>query len=122
MGEVKWRQRSRVKWLKAGDRNCNFFHAKASLWRRRNLISWLEDSEDRKLDSIQDIGNCAVNYFPQLFQFSEPAEEAVDETLAGVDRWVSGSMNKTLSLDFTASELFTVFKFLCRSKATGPGR
>lgn len=40
--ELMWRQHSRIEWLAAGDRNCHFFHMRASLRRRKNFIKALQ--------------------------------------------------------------------------------
>ncbi|KAK3204446.1 hypothetical protein Dsin_018492 [Dipteronia sinensis] len=39
--ERYWRQRSRIEWLKCGDRNTRFFHMKASVRQARNKIKGL---------------------------------------------------------------------------------
>ena len=39
--EVMWRQRSRVQWLSSGDRNTTFFHLRASIRRKKDIIKAL---------------------------------------------------------------------------------
>ncbi|KAI9094500.1 hypothetical protein K1719_026725 [Acacia pycnantha] len=38
--EVYWWQRSRISWLKCGDKNTNFFHINVIQRRQRNKLSW----------------------------------------------------------------------------------
>lgn len=41
--EIFWRQRSRITWIKEGDRNNKFFHATTLNRRRKNNISAIRD-------------------------------------------------------------------------------
>ncbi|KAL0011082.1 hypothetical protein SO802_006190 [Lithocarpus litseifolius] len=47
--ETMWNQRSRAGWLRSGDRNTQFFHAKASNRRQRNTIEGLVDANGKDL-------------------------------------------------------------------------
>lgn len=65
--EVFWRQRSRINWLKEGDRNTKFFHKVASDRKFHNQIkglmidsNWVEDREVIKLE--------IPNYFAHLYK------------------------------------------------------
>ena len=39
--EILWRQRSRIEWLTSGDKNTRFFHLRASIRRKKNMIKAL---------------------------------------------------------------------------------
>ena len=39
--EIMWRQRARIDWLASGDQNTKFFHMRASLRRKKNMIKAL---------------------------------------------------------------------------------
>ena len=43
MEEISWRQKSRVLWLREGDRNTKFFHRMANLHRKYNHLSFVVD-------------------------------------------------------------------------------
>jgi hypothetical protein len=61
--EMMWMQRSRVDWLKEGDRNTKFFHSKA-IWRaRKNKIKRLCDDEGGWHDNHDAMGRVATTYF-----------------------------------------------------------
>ena len=60
--EIKWRQRSRVKWLMDGDRDSKFFHSFASFRNRTNKIVILMDG-DRRLEDKTSIFDNIIQFF-----------------------------------------------------------
>ena len=61
--EMMWMQRSRIAWIREGDRNTNFFHNKA-VWRaRKNKVKQIID-EDGVMHTEQEVmGQIVNNYF-----------------------------------------------------------
>lgn len=65
--EMLWLQRSRIDWLKEGDRNTKFFHSKA-VWRaKKNKISKLRDSEGTVHSSTNVLEQMSTDYFKEIF-------------------------------------------------------
>lgn len=72
--ESYWRQRSREKWLKEGDRNTKFFQASLKSTRVKNSLQFLLDENGR--EQYHDLDKCevALRYFIDLFKSSNPEE------------------------------------------------
>lgn len=58
--EEYWRQRSRLLWLKLGDRNTGYFHAVSKNRRRANNLSVLEKSNGEMVYKEEDITKVIV--------------------------------------------------------------
>ena len=66
--EIYWAQQSRINWLKHGDRNTKFFHAKASQRRRKNFIKGIRNSQGQWVENLEEVVQVASDYFDNLFQ------------------------------------------------------
>jgi exonuclease III len=61
--ETLWRQKSRIRWLKEGERNTKFFHRTTIARRSHNKILKIRDQDGIERESHQDIENTLVNHF-----------------------------------------------------------
>lgn len=92
--EIYWRQRSRVCWLKDGDRNTAFFHKKASNRRARNRISSLQDENGVRQSHPDSIQKKILDYFEKIFCSEGLNTEALNMIIAAMDVRVTPSMNE----------------------------
>lgn len=92
--EILERQRSRVDWLREGDRNTKFFHARAAARRRANKISSLLRDDGSSCDSQGEIKGMVLEFYDKLFT-SEPCD-MIDVVLDSIPRKVSSEMNSDL--------------------------
>ncbi|XP_058205582.1 uncharacterized protein LOC131319373 [Rhododendron vialii] len=65
--ESMWRQKSRIKWLKLGDKNTKFFQVMANNRFRRNMVGAIK-ANGRMLDSPREIKGAAMEYFSNNFK------------------------------------------------------
>lgn len=65
--EMLWLQRSRVSWLKEGDRNTKFFHQKARWWARKNHIKKLKREDGTWCSDQGEVRGMAASYFSNMF-------------------------------------------------------
>lgn len=65
--EAYWRQRSRLLWLRLGDRNSGVFHAASKKRKRINALSLIEDIDGNPVYQEGEIAQVIVSYFQALF-------------------------------------------------------
>ncbi|KAF7843734.1 reverse transcriptase [Senna tora] len=116
--EIMWRQRSRVSWLKEGDRNTKFFHNSASKRRRKNTIKRLTDRAGEWKEELDDMREIAVEYFKEIFTSSKP--ENYDDVIVHVLRKISDYLMHSLDENFTMEEVKEACFMMYPTKAPGP--
>ena len=116
--EVMWRQRSRISWLKHGDKNTSFFHTKALSRYHRNTIQGVLDESGCWQNEEEGIGNTFEEYYANLFLMSHL--EVSEELLHSIHRKVSDPMNAILTRNFQASEVESALKHMFPTSAPGP--
>lgn len=116
--EIAWKQRSRVDWLRDGDKNTRYFHSRASQRRRKNHIAGVEDETGLWIGEDQGMEICFINYFQQLFSISAPTN--IDEVLEAMSPVVTNNMNTSLLREVSFVEIKEVVFQLGAWKASGP--
>nr|CAD1829771.1 unnamed protein product [Ananas comosus var. bracteatus] len=114
--EIKWKQRSRVQWLKVGDANTKFFHQQASARRSKNFISRLSTGSSTFTSPDQIAGHLLSFFRNQLGVQLNPS---VDINLHAIyaDQQIDLSSLHAL---FTVSEVKTAVFSSAPEKAPGP--
>ena len=116
--EIYSAQRSRISWLKHGDKNTKFFHSKASQRKWRNYIQSIKNADDVWVEEEDDIAGVVVEYFENLFKAGTC--ERVEECLNTVTPKITPNMQNILSSTFSADEVKTALFQMGPPKAPGP--
>lgn len=101
--EIYWRQKSRAIWLKEGNRNTKYFHAKTKKRRARNRIIKLKNSMGQLVETEDEIEQVAVEYFSNLFETSNPS--SYEESIRCIAEKVTGEMNAAVTAPVSDTEI-----------------
>ncbi|KAL0378863.1 UNVERIFIED_CONTAM: LINE-1 retrotransposable element O protein [Sesamum radiatum] len=118
--EMMWKQRGKVQWLREGDLNTAFFHAKASARQRKNTISHLRRQDGSWSSSAAEVQNIITSYFHGLFTSTRPSDADIEAAIEGLTTRVSTEMNSQLLLPFTADEVKNALFQMYPYKSPGP--
>jgi len=64
--EVLWKQKSRVRWLKEGERNTKFFHYTTIQRRMNTTITHIQNRQGERVEDYADIEQELLIYFKQV--------------------------------------------------------
>eukprot|EP00253_Pinus_taeda_P012157 PITA_12157 len=118
--EVLWRQKSRIRWLKEGEKNTKFFHRTTVQRRMHNQISQVINAQGDKLETQEDIEKEFLHYFKEMSQ--EPnlnRDEAINNITRNIPRLVSEEQNSLLLKPIRVQEVESAAKSLKAGKAPG---
>ncbi|KAK3212813.1 hypothetical protein Dsin_017519 [Dipteronia sinensis] len=118
--EMYWKQRSRVDWLKGGDKNSKFFHFRATARRSRNLIEGLFDERGIWREGSVEVEKVVTKYFSGLFTAGVAYSEDVDTVLNSLQPRLSPQSCNFLDTPFTLEEIWRAVFDMAPSKAPGP--
>jgi len=116
--ETMERQRSRLDWLRDGDRNTVMFQAKSQARAKRNKITSLKKADGGLATKPEDIEVVATEYYKQLFSVQEQLEP--DLVVEHVPARVTEAMNDRLTRPYTTDEVERALRLMKPNKAPGP--
>ncbi|KAF7127011.1 hypothetical protein RHSIM_Rhsim11G0149500 [Rhododendron simsii] len=116
--EMYQHQRSRLKWIKYGDKNTSFFHATVNQRRQRNQISKIKDNMGIWLTEERDINEHLNSHFSSLFKSS--GQRDFRPILQNVEVCITDGMNRTLTRAVTDLEIKDAVFQMGALKAPGP--
>jgi len=121
--EVFWKQKSRVQWIKEGDRNTSFFHLSAMKHRKANSISKLCLENGNIIIEDTEIGDQAVLFFQNLLsdQGSNAGNGRVmDQFIDKIPCLITKEDNSKMLKPISEEEVHVVLFSMGPFKAPGP--
>ena len=119
--EILWRQKSKVDWLRQGERNTKFFHQEMIQRRQRNRIFSIKDEARTRVTQHEEIEQVLVKHFKELL--TEPnvdRGEAIERICKEIWSRFTREKNQALMRAATLEEVEEVVKGMKKNKAPGP--
>ena len=92
--EKFWGQRSRLKWLKWGDKNSKFFHATTVQRRERNKIQRLKLNDEVWKEGQEDVTQAILDHFNEVYMSN--GVQGLEECTRSIPKLMTEEMNGEL--------------------------
>eukprot|EP00253_Pinus_taeda_P013029 PITA_13029 len=119
--EILWRQKSRIKWLREGERNTKFFHQAMIKHRQSNRILSIKDRNGNRVMEQAEIEQVLIEHHKEILK--EPQTDrtqAIQEICSAIPCLVSEDQNKALMRAATLEEIEETVKAMKKGTAPGP--
>lgn len=116
--EKYWHQRSRINWMKYGDKNTRFFHQSTLQRRRRNKVATLKQDDGSWVEDEETIMDRFFEFYKSLY--TSVGERDMGAVLDIVPKLVSDEMNEVLEMEVDEKEIMSAVYELGALKAPGP--
>eukprot|EP00253_Pinus_taeda_P009011 PITA_09011 len=119
--EILWRKKSRIKWLREGERNTKFFHQAMIKHRQRNRILCIKEKNGNRVVEQAEIEQVLIDHHKEIL--SEPQADrihAIQEIFSPIPRLFTDDQNKALIRAATLEEIEETMKAMKKGTAPGP--
>ncbi|XP_038990688.1 uncharacterized protein LOC120113688 [Hibiscus syriacus] len=99
-----FRQKTKVQWIKDGDKCTKFFHSAIAKKHKRKTIRQLIDDQGNRLENFDDISSEVIKFFTNLLGTSGPMVKSVDSDL------LNNLLQSALSVDQAANLIKVISK------------
>lgn len=93
--EEYWSRKTRVNWVREGDRNTHYFHAVTAERRKRNRIESIKAGDGTECYTKKEIAGEITRYFECLFTTDHPRD--CENKLEGILKAITEAMNRNLT-------------------------
>ena len=119
--EILWKQKSRIRWLKEGERNTKFFHRSTIQRRMHNNINFLQNQAGERLEEHQAIEAELTTHFKMVLQEDRlDRQTAINKILPHIPKLISEEHNQLLLRPVSLLEVEQVVAQNKEGKAPGP--
>jgi hypothetical protein len=116
--EILWMQRSRIAWLREGDRSTKYFHRRASWRKKKNKIHKLKWPDGSWTCDSAEMEGLATDFFQTLFTRDKVVNPNIITDL--VSPCITDDMNNNLCAPFSDKEISDALFQIGPLKALGP--
>ncbi|KAK3218480.1 hypothetical protein Dsin_012450 [Dipteronia sinensis] len=114
------RQKSRIQWLKAGDRNSSYFFKAINGKRNRSKIHTITGDDGSLIEGDILVKKEAIRHFQTILGCSRPVSHGIGSTLSNIiDKVISNEQADFMGRDVTNDEIREVCFSLHPNKASG---
>lgn len=119
--EILWKQKSRIQWLKEGEKNTKFFHRSTMDYRGANKILKLTNASGEVIQNHNDISTLLTSHFKKIAQESqEDRSEAREEIIQAIPQIITPAQNASSLRKVSMEEVEEAVKDMPNDKAPGP--
>ncbi|XP_026435200.1 uncharacterized protein LOC113332915 [Papaver somniferum] len=112
------KQKYRIKWVKEGSANTNFFHTNIKIRKTRNSILELEDDNGNLISDQKKIADTLVDFFEKRYQYQEV--EVNDSILESIPKLITENDQFMLEVIPEADEIKAAVFEMDGDSAPGP--
>ncbi|XP_074267507.1 uncharacterized protein LOC141590888 [Silene latifolia] len=117
--ELLWYQKSRLEYIKDGDRNTSYFHVSTLVRRWRNKINMLKNADNEWVDNPSEVKQIIVDYYKKLYT-EEGGDDEDDQLPWDLFQAFNNKDWEWLTRPFSIAEIESVINHMGSLKAPGP--